>query len=284
MWWFFGLVCLCLIGWGVCSTHRVLYPERRLLSPPATLPPHTIHTISAPDHARFEVWVLTPPSLRASLLLCHGYYANRYQVMDLAQGLYDRGYEVMLVELRGHGERPGPCTLGIKEAEDALALLEWCRTRQGAKPLPMGVLGLSMGAVVACHAALRAPDVRAVVVDSPYSRLFPVLARAIRQRYHLPAFPWAWITWGCLHVALKRWLASVDPAALAPRLCQPLLAIQGGEDRRVVPLLGREFYQRWAGPKERWFEPKVAHVGMFARHPEEYCDRVASFFDRALAR
>jgi hypothetical protein len=62
-----------------------------------------------------------------------------------------------------------------------------------------------------------------------------------------------------------------------------LFAIQGGEDRRVVPLLGREFYQRWAGPKERWFEPKVAHVLMFASHPTEYCDRVAGFFDRVFA-
>ena len=71
-------------------------------------------------------------------------------------------------------------------------------------------------------------------------------------------------------------------AALVPRLRQPLFAIQGGEDRRVVPLLGREFYRRWAGPKERWVEPRVAHVGMFARHPEAYCRRVADFFDRTL--
>ena len=51
----------------------------------------------------------------------------------------------------------------------------------------------------------------------------------------------------------------------------------------MVPLLGREFYRRWAGPKERWFEPHVAHVGMFARHPQAYGDRVAEFFDRTLA-
>jgi pimeloyl-ACP methyl ester carboxylesterase len=147
----------------------------------------------------------------------------------------------------------------------------------------VGVIGLSMGAAVACLVAARHAGVRAIVVDSIYSRLFPVLKRSIWQRYHLPALPWAWITWWAVQLVLRQRLTPLDPARLAARLTQPLLAIQGGEDRRVVPLLGREFYQGWAGPKERWFEPQVAHVGMFARHPQVYCDRVVSFFDRVFA-
>ena len=141
-----------------------------------------------------------------------------------------------------------------------------------------------MGAAVACQAALDCPEVRAVVADSAYSRLFPVLRRVIRDRYRLPVCPWAWVTWWCLQLALGRRLQQLDPAALAPRLRQPLLAIHGEEDRRVVPMLGREFYQRWAGPKERWLVRGAVHVGAFAKHPQEYCDRVASFCDRVLAQ
>ena len=283
VWWFLGFVLLSLVSWGACSTRRILYPQRRLLQSPNPLPSYTTHDITAPDGARFDVWMLETSSPRARLLLCHGYYANRCQVLDLAAALRERYYEVILFELRGHGQRPGPCTLGVKEADDALAVLEWGRTREGTNPLPVGVLGLSMGAAVACQVALCSAEVRAVVVDSVYSRLFPVLARSIWQRYHLPAFPWAWITWVSVQLVLGRRLASRDPVILAPHLHQPLLAVQGGEDRRVVPLLGRAFYQQWAGPKERWFEPKVAHVGMFAQHPQEYCKRVANFFDRVFA-
>jgi len=239
--------------------------------------------VTAPDGGSFDVWLLETSSPRGRLLLCHGYYANRYQVLDLAAGLRDRRYEVVLFELRGHGVRPGPCTFGVRETEDAVAVFRWARARDPARPLPVGVVGFSMGAAVACQAAAHDPQVRAVVVDSIYSRLFPVLRRSIRQRYQLPAVPWAWLTWWGVQAALRRRLAPLDPVRLAPRLRQPLFAIQGGEDRRVVPLLGREFYQRWAGPKERWFEPHIAHVGMFARHPERYCQRVADFFDRALA-
>ena len=173
----------------------------------------------------------------------------------------------------------------MKEARDARRILELARERDGAHPLPLGVMGLSMGGAIVCRLAFEEPSaVRAVVVDSVYSHLFPVLARAIRERYDIPAFPWAWVTWWSLQIALMRCLATCDPAVLAPRLHQPLLAIQGGEDRRVVPLLGREFYRRWAGTKERWFVPEAAHVGTFAQHPEEYCRRVADFFERVFAR
>ena len=282
MWWLLGLVGFSFLSWGILSTRRILYPEPHIIQPPHPLPAYTLHPVTAQDGVSFNVWLLDTPAPRARLLLCHGYYANGYQVLGIAQCLRERDYEVVLVELRGHGGRPGPCTVGLKEAQDAEAVMAWGRRRDGSHPLPVGVLGLSMGAAVVCHAALRCPEIRAVVVDSGYGRLFPVLQTVIWQRYHCPGVPFAWLTWWTLQLALRRRLARVDPVALAPQLLQPLFAIQGGADRRVPPPLAEELYQAWAGPKERWVEPQVAHVGMFAQHPQTYGDRVASFFDRTL--
>ena len=281
--WFLALLGLGLAGWAGLLSRRLLYPERRPIPPPTPAPASTSHTLRAPDGVGFDVWQLAPSSApRGRILLCHGYSANRYQVLGIADGLRRRGYEALIFELRGHGERPGPCTLGVRETEDGLTVLRWARMREGAARVPAGVLGLSMGAAVACQMAARDPDVRAVVADSPYSRFFPVLRRALIQRDGDVAALAAWLAWWGLQLTLGRRLSRLDPVTLAPRLRQPLLAIQGGEDQRVAPILGQEFYERWAGPKERWYEPTVAHVGMFARHPEEYCTRVADFFSRAL--
>lgn len=271
------------MGWGmVLSARPVLYPERRRLAPPDPLPAYSVTTLRDAEGAAFDVWRLEGVAARARLLLFHGFYANRYQVLDIAQGLRERGYDVLLFELRGHGARAGPCTLGLREAEDARTVLEWVSHQPGAKPLPIGLLGLSVGAAVACQVAVREPSVRALVVDSIYSHFFPILRRSLWRQFRIPAIPVAWFIWWSAQIALRHRLDPLDPAALAPCLDIPLLAIQGGEDRRVVPMLGREFFQRWAGPKERWFDRKVVHVGMFAKHPREYCDRVASFFDRTL--
>ena len=270
------------MSWSIFSARQVLYPERRLIPAPHPLPSYAAHDVTMPDGTCLDVWILERPSPRARILVCHGYYANRCQVLALAHGLRQRGYEVVLFELRGHGSRPGPCTLGVRECEDALGILQWARTRDPSAPLPIGMLGFSMGAAVACQVTARAPAVKALIADSLYSRFFPILKRAIWGRYHLSEAPWAWLTWWAVQLALHRRLTPLDPAALAPRLHQPLLVIQGGDDQQVIPPFGEEFYQRWAGPKERWVKPDVGHVGMFAHDPEEYCDRVARFFDRAF--
>ncbi len=81
---------------------------------------------------------------------------------------------------------------------------------------------------------------------------------------------------------LGKRLTAMDPLALAPTLHQPLFAIYGGADQRVEPSSTEAFYRAWAGPKEQWFDPAVAHVGMCRAHPQEYCTRVADFFDRTL--
>ena len=233
------------------------------------------------DGRRFDVWRLETAAPRGRVLVCHGFFANHDQVLGVADGLRQRGYETVLFELRGHGGRPGPCTLGVRESEDAERVVQWA-AEHDTHPLPLGAVGFSMGASVACQLALRMPALGAIVADCLYSRLLPILARTIRQEYHLPAIPFAWLTWCGVALGLRTRIGRVDPAVLAPRLRQPLLAIQCGEDRRVPLAQGEEYVRRWAGPVERWIEPGVGHVGLFARNPNVYCDRLAAFFDRTL--
>ena len=282
VWWLLGASALVLLWWGCGSTRAILAPAPFDLTPPNPLPPFTAAPLTARDGAPFDVWVLAPPAARGRLLLFHGYYANRYQVLSVAHGLRERGYEVMLIELRGHGSRPPPCTLGARESDDAEVALAWAAAQRSPSRLPLGVLGLSMGGVVACRVAARHPEVRAVVLDSVYARFYPVLAQAIWRERHLPPVPCAWVTWLGLSLALGRRLGRLDPCVLAPRLTQPLLAIQGGADRRVSLAAFEAWYGRWAGPKERWVEPDVAHIGMYSRHPAQYLERVGGFLDRRL--
>jgi fermentation-respiration switch protein FrsA (DUF1100 family) len=139
-----------------------------------------------------------------------------------------------------------------------------------------------MGAAVACQAAKHWPQVAAVVADSPYARFFPIVCRAIWRRYHLPPVPWGGVTWVGLGLMLGCWPGSLDPATLARGLRQPLFVIQGGADTIVTPPNRAAFFDRWAGPKERWVEPGVAHVGMWRHDPQGYSNRVADFLSRVV--
>ena len=282
MWWLAAVLSIALIGWGFLSSQRILYPKRRFLPPSDPLLRYTTQVLRAPDGSAFDVWRLSPPSPRAHLVMCHGYYANRYQILGIAQGLCARGYDALLLELRGHGSRPGPCTLGIREAQDVGTVLAWVRSQDGDRPLPIGAFGLSMGAAVACQAAAAFTQITAIVADSVYASFFHVVTINIRRLYRLPPVPFAWAAWWALQIRLGQCLGRVDPVTLAPRLRQALFAIQSGADHHVRPQESARFFERWGGPKERWVASDVPHVGMYKRNPEQYCNRVAAFLDRAL--
>ena len=282
--WCLGLLGLTVSGWGVLSTYRTLHPEVRLFTPPQPFPSlRTVPLVSHDGHP-FDVWVLDAHDPSGVVVACHGYHANRLQLIGLADGLRQRGYTVMACELRGHGMRSHEaCTFGVNEVRDLNVVLAWLKRQPRLASQPVGLYGLSLGGAIACQAAARDSAYRAVVVDSAYARLFPILARAISTRYRLPIIPWAWITWVGVQVALGRRLSRLDPIIVARRSRAPLLLIHGGQDHTVPLTHAHALYASWHGPKERWIEPLAVHVGTYAANPQDYCNRVAHFFDQWLA-
>ncbi|MBI3324420.1 MAG: alpha/beta fold hydrolase [Candidatus Omnitrophica bacterium] len=211
----------------------------------------------------------SPP--KGIVIACHGYRASWRQLADIAVGLARRGYVVLLMELRGHGERPGPCGFGLRESRDLCMLLDWVAADAQLSRLPVGLFGLSLGAAVVCQTVLRDPRPAALVLDSAYARLFPIVARIIRRDYGLPSVPWAWITWAGVHLALRARLSLFDPIRLVPMINRPGL------------LIHHELYAAWPSAKERWIAPGMGHVELCAMDPERYCDRIAEFYDRWLS-
>lgn len=181
-----------------------------------------------------------------------------------------RDFRTILYELRGHGDAPtGPTTLGSRDVADLDALVE----RLGRSPVIL--VGHSLGAVVAIHAAVRNPEqVRAVIALSPYDRLATPIGGSLRMR-------------GCpggilanavgLLLALRgvRVESTIEAAA---RMRQPLDVLVGEQDRITPPSVAKPIAD--AAPHGR-FEviPNVGHSDHHERAPE----RLRAALDRALA-
>lgn len=274
-------VFLLVLAWIVISVYQLCFPKPRTLlqgkAPAAAwVEQQTLDSSGKP----FSFWRFPAQSPKLRALICHGFFANRYQVQGVASRLAKANIEVLVMELRGHGKRRGPCTFGLRETEDALLILE-CSANQSGK-LPVALIGFSMGGVVMCGVAGKYPGVGAVVADSLYSEFFPILVRGFWQERHIPKFPFCYLTWMGLQVALGCRLSRLDPLSTASQRMQPLLLIEGSEDRRVPRRFADSWFEQWAGPKERWCDPQAGHVGVFARQPVEYMDRVIGFFGRTF--
>jgi fermentation-respiration switch protein FrsA (DUF1100 family) len=164
--------------------------------------------------------------------------------------------------------------------------------RYGRLPYPelgrpdfIGAWGVSMGAATVLLAAAADVHIEAVVADSAYADILPLLEREVPAQGKLPTV----FTPGALLSA--RLLYGVDfhstrpldaVAGIAPR---PLFLIQGAADTYVPTAnLGvlQHVAERASGARvSSWLVPGATHAQSFRVARAEYVQRVTAFFDSA---
>jgi dipeptidyl aminopeptidase/acylaminoacyl peptidase len=216
------------------------------------------------------------------LLLCHGYYRSLNETFSLGCEMNRLGYHVLLFDFRGCGLSEGRfTTLGYREAADVLGAVDYLHERLGRRPL--GVLGISMGAVAALMAA-DCPDIAAVVADSAYADLKDTVRHKTSDVLRLSFL----VGVGWASIRIGEWLSGGDLAAvramdavvgLPPR---PLLLIHGEKDNYLPPDNAQRLFQAAGEPKELWLAPGSGHAMARLDHHREYVERVHAFFRRWL--
>jgi fermentation-respiration switch protein FrsA (DUF1100 family) len=234
------------------------------------------------DGVELAAWLMRSPTARATVVLVHGYTANKDFSFPVAAMLYPR-FHLLAPDLRAHGESGGSLTtVGYHERQDVIAATDEAARRLAG---PIGVLGVSMGAVAAILAAAEDQRIVALVADSPFATLRGVVARAARNRgYPGPLTPLlAEIT--CRTIALQqRYPAGAGDAIraiplLAPR---PVLIAHGEADGLCTVDHAHRLHAAAGEPKELWVAPDMDHALMYQHLADEYRSRMLAFFERWL--
>ena len=122
-------------------------------------------------------WI--PSTLKKPLgtvILTHGVFHNRDQILTRAVFLEEAGYQVLAFDLRGQGESgPSPLTGGLKESEDFGAAADFLAKKQWVRK-PLIFYGFSLGAICALRAGAIHP-VDAVIADSPLPNIKSYVSR-----------------------------------------------------------------------------------------------------------
>jgi dipeptidyl aminopeptidase/acylaminoacyl peptidase len=236
------------------------------------------------DGLRIAAWYV-PSRNRAAVILVHGIGTNRADPLAFGRDLHARGYGLLLLDLRAHGDSGGSVsTLGLHEVRDVRAAFRFVASRADVDPERIGVYGYSLGAATAIMAAAEMREIRAVVADSAFASAEWLVANQFRNLVNLP--PWM----APVVLAIGGLQAGVNPRAVAPVnyvgtiAPRPLFIIHGERDDIILVDNARLLAEAAGQPTETWIAPDAPHVGAYGRYHDEYLARVTQFFDTALRR
>lgn len=256
--------------------------RRRVDTYPEGLSPEEVWIVSEDGTALFGLF-LRGQEKRPGVVLCHGYFLDHRQLLDVAAQLNANGYHVLLFDFRGCGRSEGEhTTAGYLEVWDVLSAVHWLKDRIGGRPV--GVLGFSMGAAAAITAATETEDIACIIADSPFAHLEGVMREQVREIVPHPLLePLAWASIRIGNRISGGNYRAVRPVDSVRKLdSTPLFVIYGERDEYISADQIDELVQAGAGPKELWILD-CGHVMARKEQPDEYISRVLRFFDANLS-
>jgi dienelactone hydrolase len=236
---------------------------------------------SGGDGATLEGWYV-PSRNGAAVVLLHGHSGNRLAVAFHAETLSRAGYGVLPFDLRAHGSSGGRRFVrGAEAVDDVLAAVAFLARQREVQLGRIGVMGVSVGGMLAIQAAARTATIRAVAADGPILGTIKDLPspdgpidrywRFPMERYYQRAIDWF----------SRSPRPPANTAALARLAGRPVLFISAG--RGMEQRLTRRLFEAAAEPKEWWEVPHASHAAGWVAEPEAYARALTDFFDHTLS-
>ena len=188
-------------------------------------------TFVSSDGNKLSGWYLPSSGHQVTIIMTHGLFRSRYEMLDRGVALWREGYGVLLYDLRRHGQsRAEFSSIGYDERHDVTAAMKFMRER--APENKVVLMGVSMGAAATLLAAAENDGLMAVVAESSFLSFSDTVRHHIRLA-HLPAFPFA-----TLLIRFTAWRLNFNPADFdllqaVKKIKCPILFIGGGADRRM---------------------------------------------------
>ncbi|MCC5878502.1 MAG: alpha/beta fold hydrolase [Idiomarina sp.] len=172
--------------------------------------------------------------VQGTYVLIHGFRTNKESLFFVAEALRYYGYEVILVDLFGHGDSSGEFSFsGKPDAQQISALID-----ELAPQGPLHLLGMSMGGSTATHLTEQRDDIQSLTLLAPmleFVDAFVDAGRAYTRAAHL--VPQSTLQKGAQYALDEAGTAKEDTAVVqrVAELNVPVL-IMGSANDKISPL------------------------------------------------
>lgn len=211
------------------------------------------------------------------VILCHGYTMAKLSMISYAKIFLSLGYLVLLYDHRNHGESGKIFTsMGYYESKDLETVLDYCFDYYG-KDLKVITFGESMGAATVLLNLKEEERLCGVIADCGYSNLKGLLKHQLKNRFHLPPYPFIFIADFLFWLRGRFRLDQVCPMEAVKNSHIPVFFIHGATDLYVPTKMSEEMYQQKKGKKKLYLCEGAAHAKSIVMDEKEYDRQVKEF-------
>ncbi len=223
-------------------------------------------------------WFFPGLKTAPTIVLCPGYAVGREELLPLATGLQDHGYNVLLFDFASRGPKATYTTLGFRETGELRAAIAAIAARPDVDRSQFGVWGTNVGGYAAVAAAEVDPRIRALAVESVYDRPENLLGLLL-TRYGMTPLPFL------KRIAEESFLWFNYSYRHTPLLSSG--AVRLGNDRKLFleaadepALIGptHELFLLSPMPKEVVLLQQGNYEGMLDEEKRVYENRIIGFF------
>ena len=223
-------------------------------------------SVQTPDGIQLQALFL-PANLSAdsatTIIMVHGIGGCKEHFIPAAKRLIDAGFNVVLFDLRAHGESSGEyCTLGYQERGDISTLLDTVLQRHPhIKP---GILGNSLGGAIALQTLAAEPRLQFGIIESTFHDMKSVSVEYGRDYFGFRS-PWL------AEYTLKKSSAiahfpalDIQPFKSARQVHQPVFMAHGDADDKIPIAFGKINFESLASTRKQWYTVHGAgHFGLW---------------------
>ena len=211
-------------------------------------------------------------------IVVHGYTSEGNLLSSKAKYFYEIGYNVLVPDLRGHGNSQGDY-IGMGW-DDRLDIMDWIDYIVENNPnAQIALHGTSMGsATVLMVSGEKLPEnVKAIVADCGYTSVWDEFSYQLKSLFNLPSFPVMNLSNMVTMVRAGYSLKNASAIDQVKKATVPILYIHGDKDDFVPYYMMDELYNATNSTKEKLTVEGAEHAKSDLVNPQLYWSTIYDF-------
>lgn len=239
----------------------------------------TDYTVKSYDDYLLHVEFLkNPHPTNRYVIISHGYTDNHIGSLKYTDTYLDLGFNVIIYDLRGHGENEVTfCSYSIRESKDLIALIEDTRKRYPDLKI-LGLHGESLGSATTVASLQYKPDVQFAIADCGFSEITSVMQNGLKAM-HLPPFL-VHVASFCAKIKYGYYYHQMRPIDALKDNRIPLCFIHGEKDDFIVPRHSFNMQKANKGYAEVHIITDATHAASVLTDKESYRTIIQNFLQK----